>query len=97
MTDVKNPIEALFSDALREALTTVLQRTAEQARPEDPGPLGLGISEAAELLGVTETAMRELCHRKDFPATKVSGKYLISRAGLAEWLARETGGGEKVG
>ena len=92
MTDLKNPVEALFEDALRDALTVVLQQTAERVQPEPAGPLGLGISEAAELLGVSETAMRELCHRPDFPAVKVAGKYLISRAGLAAWLEKETGG-----
>lgn len=89
MTETRHPIEALFSDALREALEAVLKKAAEQVRPE-PGPIGLGIPEAAELLGVTETCMRELCHRHDFPAVKVSGKYLISRDGLYEWLERKT-------
>lgn len=85
----RNPIEIVFADALRDALTAVLERAAEQVKPPDPGPLGLGITEAAELLGVTETAMRELVRRKDFPSVKVAGKYLISRAGLADWLNRE--------
>lgn len=89
MTETRNPIEALFTDALRDALTTVLQKTAEQVKPEPSGPLGLGIKEAAELLGVTESAMRDLCKRDDFPAVKVSGKYIVSRAGLADWLNKE--------
>lgn len=89
MAETKNPIEVLFTDALRDALTVVLAKTAEQVKP-DPGPLALGISEAAELLGVSETAMRDLCHRRDFPAVKVSGKFLISRAGLSAWLEEQT-------
>ena len=92
MTETKNPIETLFADALRDALTVVLSKTAEQVKP-DPGPLGMGITEAAGFLGVSETAMRDLCRRADFPAVKVSGKYLISRSGLAEWLERNTKGG----
>lgn len=89
MTENKNPIEAIFADALRDALTAVLERAAEQVSPPDPGPLGLGIKEAAALLGVTETCMRELVRRKDFPAVMVSGKYLISRSGLSDWLEKE--------
>lgn len=91
MTENKNPIEAIFTEALRDALTAVLERAAEQVSPPDPGPLGLGIKEAAAFLGVTETCMRELVRREDFPAVMVSGKYLISRAGLSAWLERECG------
>ena len=95
MTETKNPIETLFADALRDALAAVLEKTAERVQPPDPGPLGMGITEAAGFLGVSETAMRELVHRQDFPAVKVAGKHLISRSGLAEWLERNTkGGGE---
>ena len=89
MSEARNPFELMFSDALRDALTAVLERAAEQAQPPDPGPLGLSIPEAAAYLGVTETCMRELVHQKGFPAVKVSGKYLISRAGLPDWLERE--------
>ena len=87
----RTPLENLFADALRDALTVVLERAAEQVSPPDPGPLGLGIKEAAAFLGVTETCMRELVRREDFPAVMVSGKYLISRAGLSAWLERECG------
>lgn len=89
-------LENLFSDALQAALETVLSKAAEQVQPPDPGPLGLSIPEAAAYLGVTQTALRDLCHRPDFPSTFVSGRYLISRAGLAAWLERECSGGEGV-
>lgn len=91
MQEPKNQLEALFTDALRDALTVVLAQAAEQVSPPDPGPLGMGIKEAAAFLGVTETCMRDLCRREDFPAVMVSGKYLISRAGLSAWLERECG------
>ena len=94
MSETRNPIESLLSEALRDALTVVLAKTAEQVKP-DPGPLGLGITEAAELLGVTETAMRDLCRREDFPAVKVAGRYLISRAGLSRWLEDQVGAGRR--
>ncbi len=93
MTETRNPIEAMFSDALREALETVLQHAAERAEPEDKGPLGLSITQAAELLGVSRDCMSQLVRRADFPAVKIGGKYLISRAGLAEWLEKECGKG----
>ena len=89
MQEPKNQLEVLFKDALRDALTAVLAQAAEQVKPPDPGPLGMGIKEAAAFLGVTETCMRDLCRREDFPAVMVSGKYLISRAGLSAWLEKE--------
>lgn len=85
----RSTLESLFSDALRDALTVVLERAASQVQPPDPGPIGLSIPQAAAFLGVTETAMRDLCHREDFPALMVSGKYLVSKAGLVAWLERE--------
>lgn len=91
MSEVRNPFETMFCDALRDALTVVLERAAEQVKVPEPGPLGMSIPEAAEYLGVTETAMRELCHRDGFPVVKVGGKFLISRAGLPGWLERECG------
>ena len=97
MTETRNPIEALFSDALREALTAVLERAAERVEPPDPGPLGLSIPEAAQLLGVSRDCMSQLVRRADFPAIKLGGKYLISRAGLVEWLAAQTKGGGGIG
>ena len=97
MTETKNPFEILFSDALRDALTAVLQQAAERAEPEDKGPLGLSIPEAAQLLGVSRDCMSQLVRRADFPAVKIGGKYLISRAGLAEWLEKECGGGSGAG
>lgn len=89
MNESRSPLENLFTDALRDALTAVLERAAEQVKPPDPGPLGMGIKEAAAFLGVTETCMRELVRREDFPAVMVSGKYLVSKAGLTAWLERE--------
>ena len=93
MVEARNPIEALFSDALREALASVLEKMAQNVQPEDPGPLGLSITQAAELLGVSRACMSQLVRRADFPAVKIGGKYLISRAGLAEWLEEQTGKG----
>lgn len=92
MTETRNPIEALFSDALREALETVLRQAAERVEPEDPGPLGLSIPEAAQLLGVSEDCMRNLVRRADFPAVRVGGRWLVSREGLREWLKVQCGG-----
>ena len=92
MTETKNPFEILFSDALRDALTAVLQQAAQSVQPEDPGPLGLSIPEAAQLLGVSEDCMRNLVRRADFPAVRVGGRWLVSREGLREWLKVQCGG-----
>ena len=91
MSEARNPFELMFSDALRDALTAVLERAAEQVKPEECGPLGLSIPEAAAYMGVTETAMRELCHRDGFPVIKVGGKFLVIRSGLPGWMERESG------
>ena len=92
MTEMRNPIEALFSDALKEALASVLEKMAQNVQPEDPGPLGLPIPEAAQLLGVSEDCMRNLVRRADFPAVRVGGRWLVSREGLREWLKVQCGG-----
>ena len=85
-------IEELFQGAMRDALAAVLERQAAQVKPEQAGPLGMDVKEAAAYLGVAENAMRDLCHSKGFPAMKVGGKYLISRAGLEAWLEDHTKG-----
>lgn len=97
MTETRNPIEALFSDALREALASVLEKMAQNVQVEDPGPLGLGIAQAAELLGVSRDCMAQLVRRADFPCVKIGGRYLISREGLKTWLEKQTGGGSRAG
>ena len=51
--------------------------------------IALNVTEASELLGVSRPVVYQLMHRRDFPAFKVGGRTLISRAGLEEWVNKQ--------
>lgn len=53
-------------------------------------PLAVGTTEAARLLGVSRPTLYKLLNRADFPSFRVSGRVLISVAGLQEWIDRQT-------
>ena len=45
------------------------------------------ISEAAAVLGISRPTVYDLLlHRPDFPAFRVGTRWLISKAGLQEWV-----------
>ena len=48
--------------------------------------VALSVHDTAMLLSVSERKVYELLHRADFPAVKIGGRTLISRAGLDEWI-----------
>ncbi len=52
--------------------------------------LALSVTETAELLGVSRPTVYQLIHREDFPAFKVGTRTLISRAGLAAWVEKQS-------
>ena len=52
--------------------------------------LALSVSETANLLGVSRPTVYGLIHRGDFPAFKVGSRTLISRAGLAAWVEKQS-------
>lgn len=54
--------------------------------------LALSVTEAAVLLGVSRPTVYTLIHRADFPAFKLGSRTLISRAGLAAWIEKQSGG-----
>ena len=54
-------------------------------------PVTVNILEAAQLLGVGESLMRQLAHRRDFPAFKVGNRTLISYDGLRQWAMQQAG------
>ncbi len=56
----------------------------------DNNKLALSVTEAAALLGVSRPTVYTLIHRDDFPAFKVGSRTLISRAGLNEWIGKQT-------
>lgn len=53
--------------------------------------LTLSAKEAAACIGVSMPTMYELAARKDFPATKLGKKVIISAEGLRQWINRECG------
>ena len=51
--------------------------------------LALSIPEAAELLSISDTAMRQLARTKGFPAFKMGTRLLVSAKGLEEWVEKQ--------
>lgn len=84
-------LETLFSDALERALTTVLAETAKQAKPS-PARLGVSVTEAAKLLGISRNQAYELAKRDDFPSLNIGGRIVISLRGLEDWVDRQAAG-----
>ncbi len=62
-------------------------RTAEK--------VALTVTEAAAALGVSRPTVYKLLRRADFPGFRVGSRQLVSREGLARWVAEqaEKGGG----
>lgn len=56
--------------------------------------LGLNVTEAAALLGVSRPTMYVLLKQKGFPSFKVGRRAVISRAGLEEWVAHQAAKGK---
>ena len=52
--------------------------------------LALSVTEVAELLGVSRPTVYTLIHRSDFPSFKLGSRTLISKAGLDEWINKQT-------
>ena len=54
------------------------------------GPkLALSIPEAAELLSISDTAMRQLARTKGFPSFKMGTRLLVSVKGLEAWIEEQ--------
>ena len=49
------------------------------------------VDDLCGLLGVSRPTAYELVHRGDFPKVKVGRRLLIPRAGLEQWLAKQSG------
>lgn len=54
--------------------------------------LAYSVEEAAEVLGVSRSAMYNLIHIDGFPTLKVGHRRLISRELLADWVKKQAGG-----
>ena len=54
--------------------------------------LTFNVSEAAAALGISRPKMYELLRSGEIPSFQIGTRRLISRAGLAEWVERQSGG-----
>ncbi len=54
----------------------------------------LSITEAAAVLGLSRPTVYRLVRSDGFPAFRVGSRTLISREGLARWVAKQAGGAE---
>ena len=52
----------------------------------------LSVSDAAVVLGVSRPSVYRLIRSEGFPVFKIGTRTLISRAGLSEWIEKQTGG-----
>lgn len=55
-------------------------------------PVALTVPQVAALLQIGINAAYDLCHRADFPAIRVGRSVRINRAGLQDWLDKNSGG-----
>lgn len=54
--------------------------------------MALSVAEVAALLGVSRPTVYNLVHTDGFPAFKVGGRTLVSKAKLEEWVASRAEG-----
>ena len=58
--------------------------------------IAISVNEAAKLLGVSRPTLYGLMKNADFPAFKLGGRRLISRAGLERWVEAQAQRGHDV-
>lgn len=78
------------------AVLDEIRGSVQEIKAWDELPLFLDVKMTAELLGVGEGAVRNLCRTKNFPARMYGNSYLISRDGLRSWAEGEDRWGEGV-
>lgn len=47
-------------------------------------------AETAQVLSVSKPTVYQLCKRDDFPSFRIGGRLVVSAAGLASWVERQT-------
>ena len=52
--------------------------------------LAFSAAEAAQALSISKPTLYQLCKRADFPAFRIGGRLVVSSAGLAAWVERQT-------
>jgi hypothetical protein len=56
----------------------------------------LTLAQIQERLHIGTNSVYELAKRKDFPAFKVAGRWLISEDAFNEWVAKQSLGGDAI-
>ncbi|GAK12210.1 helix-turn-helix domain-containing protein [Geomicrobium sp. JCM 19039] len=83
-------IEDTIRQAVKEAIEPLERRFDELQVHNDPYPRRLTVKEAAEILRVSETRVREMAnHAEGFPHTREEGRktrIFISRDKLYQWM-----------
>jgi excisionase family DNA binding protein len=71
----------------------IAQRAAAVDRIRQSDELAVSLPEAARLLGIGKTLMREIVAREEIPACKIGSRTVIRRAALEAWLEQQEAGG----
>lgn len=58
--------------------------------------VALTVTETAAALGVSRPTVYKLLRRADFPGFRVGSRQLVSREGLARWVAEQAERGESA-
>lgn len=53
--------------------------------------VALTVTETAAALGISRPTVYKLLRRADFPGFRVGSRQLVSREGLARWVAEQSG------
>lgn len=75
------------SSELPALVRTVVAQTLATPLYQQPQRIAYTIAEAAELVGLPRTTLRDRVASGEIPARKRCGKWLILRADLMKWLA----------
>ena len=61
-----------------------------------PEKMALNLAEAAEILGVSRSAVYDLVHVPGFPVVRLGRRILINRRLLGQWLDERAADGTKI-
>ena len=72
------------------------QRQKGGKKMQTSDKIGLSVTEAAALIGISKSTMYQIIKRQDCPfSVMLGGRRLISRAKLQEWFDAQTGRAEE--
>lgn len=74
------------------ALEEILPPPVELPRSGKDHPMMLTVDQLAKELQIGRGTAYTLCHRADFPVTRIGRNVRINREGLQDWLNKNNGG-----